>query len=146
MIGSLPPVSGGDAPQRDGSLASSGGRHAHPRPVIAIVDDDCDVRWALAELAHSLDYDTCQFVSADALLEAGRANDVDLIISDVHMPGRSGLQLARCIQETATPIILITAFASPEIERQAHAAGVSHFLRKPFDPDVLVEHLDQLLN
>jgi FixJ family two-component response regulator len=113
--------------------------------MVAIVDDDEDVRMALSDLVRSLGYVVTVFETADAFLESTMIEDSDCIISDVHMPGMNGLRLARFIQTTSKPVIMITAFPSLEIERQAADAGVQCFLRKPFDPMVLIDHLSEIL-
>jgi FixJ family two-component response regulator len=114
-------------------------------PTIAVVDDDEDVRIALAELIRSLGYEATLFETADAFLATFAIDEADCIISDVHMPGTNGLKLAKQIHKTGKPMILITAFPSPELERQAMDAGVLAFLRKPFDPMLLINRLNELL-
>jgi len=109
------------------------------------VDDDEDVRIALAELIRSLGYEATLFETADAFLATFAIDEADCIISDVHMPGTNGLKLAKQIHKTGKPMILITAFLSPELERQAMDAGVLAFLRKPFDPMLLINRLNELL-
>ncbi|UYY58051.1 response regulator [Sphingomonas sp. S2-65] len=113
-------------------------------PLIAVVDDDEDVRAALEGLLGSLGYRAALFASADSFLRAQRLDEVTCIISDVQMPGKSGLKLAEEIQAQATPIILITAFPSPEVEQRAKAAGVSRLLIKPFESGELIDQLSKL--
>lgn len=115
-------------------------------PIIAVVDDDDDLRAALAELIQSIGYDVTQFENADAFLATATLTEIDCIISDIHMPGTNGLKLARMSREWDKPVILITAFPSAELERQATEAGVLCFLRKPFDPVRLIDQLTQLLD
>ncbi len=72
-------------------------------------------------------------------LQDGSARPVDLIISDIQMPGWTGLQILQGIRakDWATPIILITGFGTREIRREAHRLGVTAFFDKPFDVDDL---------
>jgi DNA-binding NtrC family response regulator len=65
--------------------------------------------------------------------------EVDLIISDVRMPGRSGLDVLTALRRTdhRTPVILITAFGDAEIHAEAHRLGVLAVFNKPFDLDDL---------
>ncbi|QNE31091.1 response regulator [Sphingomonas sp. NBWT7] len=114
--------------------------------LVAVVDDDEDVRISLEMLIGSLGHDAMLFTSADALLAAGGLNAFSCFISDVQMPGTDGVQLARKLRlATSAPVILITAFASEDVERRAHDAGVHRFLTKPFDPNVLIDELEKIL-
>ncbi len=114
------------------------------RKLIAIVDDHEDVASALGSLVESMGIDATLFASADLFL-SDREDAFDLVISDVQMPGRSGLDLAKHLKAECLPIILITAFPSVEIERQAHLHGVWCFIRKPFDPDELIDCIERAL-
>jgi len=113
--------------------------------LIAIVDDDDDVASALGSLVESMGVKASLFASADLFL-SDREERFDLVISDVQMPGRSGLDLAKHLKGEGLPIILITAFPTAEIERQAHLHGVWCFIRKPFDPDELIDCIERLLS
>lgn len=109
--------------------------------VIAVVDDDRDVRAALDGLLESLGYHARLFDSADSFLAAHALDDIDGIISDVQMPGTSGLQLAERLHCHAKPVILMTAFPTADVRQRASAAGVLCLLIKPFDSDELIDHL-----
>ena len=117
---------------------------ARSQKLIAIVDDDEDVASALGSLVESMGVSATLFASADLFLSY-REEEFDLVISDVQMPGRSGLDLAKHLKGEGLPIILITAFPSAEIERQAHLHGVWCFIRKPFDPDELIDCIEHVL-
>lgn len=114
--------------------------------LIAVIDDDEDVRAALEGLLRSLGYQAVLFANADAFLAARMLDHVDCVISDVQMPGTSGLQLAERIRDYAKPVILITAFPTTEIRQRAEAAGVWCVLIKPFDSHDLIDQLNQLQN
>jgi FixJ family two-component response regulator len=114
-------------------------------PLIAVIDDDEDVRSALDDMLKSLDYTAQLFDTADGFLASGVAGEADCVISDVQMPGTSGLQLARLLQATKVPVILITAFPTQDVEDQAQAAGVRRLLIKPFDSGDLIAELSDLL-
>jgi two-component system, response regulator, stage 0 sporulation protein F len=64
---------------------------------------------------------------------------IPLVITDYNMPGMNGLQLAQAIKETSpdTTIVMITAYATPQLEAKAYKAGVDHFFPKPFPLDQL---------
>lgn len=114
--------------------------------LVAVVDDDDDVRFSLEALVASMGYDVASFASADLLLGSSTLKNVSCVVSDVQMPGTSGIQLARKLQrDSGPPIILITAFGTRAVEEQAREAGATCFLRKPFPPTELMDELDRLL-
>ncbi len=111
-------------------------------PLVAIIDDDEDVRMSLETLLASHGYRTMLFSDADSFLASEVRGDANCIITDVQMPGKSGIELARIVREGAgQPVILITAFPANGIDAQARAAGVRALYRKPFDPDALIEEV-----
>jgi FixJ family two-component response regulator len=118
-----------------------------PDPLIAIVDDDEDVREGVDCLVRSLGYDTRLYASAEAFLAAGGAAAHDCLISDVQMPGLSGVQLAGKLtgEGAGIPVILMTAFPDESVRRQAAAAGCSGFLAKPCRGGRLIEALQAAL-
>jgi CheY-like chemotaxis protein len=99
----------------------------------------------LDDLLKSLGYTTLLFETADGFLTSGVEGTVDCIISDIQMPGTTGLQLARLMKPRKVPIILITAFPTPEVAQRAKAAGVQRILVKPFNLGELVDELARLL-
>jgi FixJ family two-component response regulator len=114
---------------------------------VGIVDDDVDVRISLNALVESIGYGARTYETADSLLSSGQICDFACIITDLQMPGTNGLQLAEGLRIAGgPPVILITAFPTPNIERQAKAAGVRCFLRKPFDPGTLIDTLIDILD
>ena len=116
-------------------------------PLIAIVDDDEDVRQSLDTLVRSHGYDTALLASADAFLASPALTSVLCVVTDVQMPGTSGLQLARVVRDgVGQPVILITAFPAPDLEEKAHLAGVTSVFRKPFDPDALMDEIARTLD
>lgn len=120
-------------------------RPPNATPLIAIVDDEEVVRATLDDLLKSLGYSTLLFETADSFLASGLEGPVDCIISDIQMPGTTGLQLARLMKSRKVPIILITAFPTREVAQQAKAAGVQRILVKPFNSGDLVAELARLL-
>jgi FixJ family two-component response regulator len=114
--------------------------------MISIVDDDESVREATKGLVRSLGYGAATFASAEEFLQSNQINDTECVISDVQMPGLSGVELQRQLiaQGNRTPIIFVTA--SPE--ERTHAtlkAGAIGVLSKPFDEERLIEYLHTAL-
>ncbi len=114
---------------------------------IAVVDDDPGIRTALDGLIRSLGHRVATFDSAEAYLASPEATQFACVVSDVQMPGMSGIALVRVIGDwgTPVPVILISAFADDEVRSEAIAAGARDLIRKPFDGEVLIEQIEELL-
>jgi FixJ family two-component response regulator len=109
-------------------------------PVIAIVDDDQSVREALTSFVRSLGYAAIAFERAEDLLSSTRRHGVSCVITDVQMPGMTGLDLHNQLVTSGqpTPTILITAFPDETMRERALRAGVIGYLTKPFSEDDLL--------
>jgi FixJ family two-component response regulator len=116
-------------------------------PVISIIDDDESVRIAMKGLLRSLGLIVHMFASAEDFLKSSCINDTSCLITDVQMPGMSGVELQRRLiaQGQHTPIIFITAFPDETIQAQLLGAGAICFLSKPFDEEILLQCLDTAL-
>jgi FixJ family two-component response regulator len=110
-----------------------------------VVDDDESVRLSIGALIRSLGYAAYGFGSAEAFLNSAEAASADCLITDVQMPGLSGIDLQRALNERgrAPPMIFVTAFPQERIRRQAMAAGALNFLSKPCDDDLLVRTIEE---
>jgi FixJ family two-component response regulator len=115
--------------------------------MISIVDDDESVREATKGLVRSLGYSATTFASAEAFLHSKWVNDTSCVISDVQMPGLSGVDLqSRLIaQGNHTPIIFVSAFSDERTRARALKAGAIGFLSKPFNEERLIEYLHAAL-
>jgi FixJ family two-component response regulator len=109
--------------------------------LIAIVDDDESARTAIHGVLKSFGFQVQSFDSAEAFLLSGRAAETSCLITDIQMPGMSGLELQATLAERniELPVIFITAFGDSRMRSQAMRAGAVDFLGKPFDDDVLVQ-------
>jgi FixJ family two-component response regulator len=116
--------------------------------VIAIIDDDPSAREATQRLVRSLGHKTQVFSSAEEYLQSGQGRHSSCLITDLHMPGMSGIDLQdRLIADGCrVPIIFVTAYFEERIEAQAMEAGAFGFLRKPFDDQSFVDCLDKALS
>jgi FixJ family two-component response regulator len=87
------------------------------------------------------------FSSAEEFLSSGRAADSACIVSDIQMPGLSGIHLTRRLTDDGcrAPVILITALTAPETQERALASGALCVLCKPFTADVFLESLGRAL-
>ncbi len=106
-----------------------------------IVDDDQSVRWVLEKALRQAGMETKTFERAEHLLEAMASAVPDVLITDVRMPGMSGLALLDRLhtQHPGLPVIVITAHSDLESAVAAYQGGAFEYLPKPFDLDEAVE-------
>jgi DNA-binding NtrC family response regulator len=109
-------------------------------PHILIVEDEASTSWALAEGLSEDGYTTDTFRTAEDAWTWLREGSSDLVIADLRLPGMSGLELARKLRrgKRAQPVILVTAYGSPDVEREATAVGIAECFPKPFPLDRLL--------
>jgi FixJ family two-component response regulator len=117
------------------------------KPLIAIVDDDDAVREATGSLVRSLGYSASTFASADEFLKSGQVSKTSYLITDVRMPGLSGLDLQdRLIARGHRfPIIFITGHPDDAVRTRAMDAGAVGFLGKPIRHEHLIGCLEKAL-
>ena len=108
---------------------------------VAIVDDDEAVRVALEGLLKSAGVTARAFESAEEFINSGQQHQTECLISDIRMPGMSGLELQAKLNAEGCriPIVFITAHGDAKMRMQALRAGAVEFLAKPFDDEVLLE-------
>jgi two-component system nitrogen regulation response regulator GlnG len=106
-----------------------------------IVDDDKSVRWVLERALKQAAIKTRSFERAEHLLEAVEHNVPDVLVTDVRMPGMSGIALLERLQKTCPelPVIVITAHSDLDNAVAAYQGGAFEYLPKPFDIDEAVE-------
>jgi len=112
------------------------------RPLnVWIVDDDQSVRWVLEKALKQADMETRSFERAEHLLEAIAETRPDVLITDVRMPGMSGIALLERLRGSCPdlPIIVITAHSDLENAVAAYKGGAFEYLPKPFDIDEAVD-------
>jgi FixJ family two-component response regulator len=116
--------------------------------LIAIVDDDPVVREALEMFIESMDHNAAVFASAEEYLRSGLIRNTSCLISDMQMPGMSGLDLQqRLIADgNRVPIIFVTAECDHETCARGLKAGAIGFLTKPFEPRCLIACLNEALS
>src|SRR3974377_1577259 len=107
-------------------------------PLISIIDDDSLAREGISELVESLGYKSVTFVSANHFLQSGVIAETTCLITDVQMPGLSGLELQEALRSQGyqTPVIVITAYPDEQHRTCAFANGAVGFLSKPFDEKI----------
>jgi FixJ family two-component response regulator len=109
--------------------------------LVAIVDDDDSVRTALQGLLKAVGLKAQAFASAEGFLESGKQDQTACLITDIRMPGMSGLELQAKLnaEHRRIPIIFITAHGDAKMRMQALRAGAVEFLAKPFDDEALLD-------
>ncbi len=114
------------------------------KPIVAVVDDDPRLLESLEDLLESGGYLTCSFSSGGSFLSSD-LSAVDLLITDVGMPGIGGFELRDLLKEThpTLPVFLITG--RHEVADQVRARGISEFFCKPFDAQALLAAVGRAL-
>jgi len=123
--------------------------HYRKQPLILVIDDDLEVLGEVAAVLSGAGYVCHCSNSPQAAIQFARDNSPDLIISDIHLGGHSGLDLCEQIKSDETladvPVMFLSGAQIPDIIRRSHAVGGTYYLRKPFDPEVLLELVDKAL-
>lgn len=115
--------------------------------LISIVDDDESIRESTKGFVRSLGYEAAAFASAEEFLQSDSVDSTSCLITDVQMPGLSGIDLQRGLiaQGVQMPTIFITAFPEEEARARAMNAGALGYLSKPFSEDSLLRCLSAAL-
>jgi FixJ family two-component response regulator len=108
---------------------------------VAIVDDDDSLRAAVQDLLEAVGLPAQGFASAEEFLKSGIQRGTACLITDIRMPGMSGLELQKQLnaERCRIPIIFITAHGDEKMRLQARREGAVEFLSKPFDNEVLLD-------
>jgi FixJ family two-component response regulator len=109
--------------------------------MVAVVEDDESYRGALQRLLKSAGLSVLAFASAEDFLNSGQQRETGCLITDIRMPGMSGLDLQARLNTEQCPIptIFITAHGEEKMRLQAMRGGAVKFLAKPFDGAILLE-------
>lgn len=114
---------------------------------VHIVDDEPDVRDALAMLMRSVGLAVTTYPSAQDFLQRYRASGPGCLVLDVRMPGMSGLELQEKLarERIALPIIIITGHGDIAMAVRAMKAGALDFIEKPFDDQALLDRIHEAI-
>jgi FixJ family two-component response regulator len=109
--------------------------------LVVIVDDDDSMRSAVQDLLEAVGLLARGFASAEEFLKSGKHKETACLITDIRMPGMSGLELQAQLnaERCRIPIIFITAHGDEKMRLQARREGAVEFLAKPFDNEVLID-------
>ncbi len=116
---------------------------------ILIVDDSASLRQIVAIALKGAGYDVIEGSDGNDGLSKLDGKKVNLIISDVNMPGMDGLTMVTEIKKMPnykfTPIIMLTTEAGADLKAQGKAAGVKAWVVKPFKPDQMLDAVSKLI-
>ncbi|AWN39066.1 response regulator transcription factor [Methylobacterium radiodurans] len=117
------------------------------KKAVAVVDDDEAVLDATSSFLEALGYDALAFSSGEAFLASDAGGGVSCLLTDVNMPGISGLELQDRVRQLrpALPIIMMTALTDDALRRRALAGGARELLRKPLAADDLIRCLEDTI-
>ncbi|HZH99397.1 MAG TPA: response regulator [Fimbriimonadaceae bacterium] len=118
------------------------------KALIGYVDDDPFVLEAAGFLLIAFGYDVVLFSSAESALSNRGESQIDCLVTDLQLPGLSGLQLYERLRLDGrhVPTIVVTAFADERVRCQAQQAGVSAVLEKPVANDALLRAIESALS
>ncbi len=118
-------------------------------PLILVVDDENSVLGCVREVLRRRGHRCHCCETAEDAIEFCRGRHPDLIISDVHFGGMSGLEMCEHIKVEKgladIPVMFLSGSQIPDIIRRSHSVGGAYYLRKPFDPDVLSALVEKAL-
>jgi DNA-binding NtrC family response regulator len=114
---------------------------------ILLVDDDRAMREMLASLFKERGFALEEAASCETALERVGEHEFDVVLSDIRMPGRSGIELVGELRRLrpATPVVLMTAFGTVDSAVEAMRAGAFDYITKPFEPEAVLFAIDRAL-
>ena len=114
---------------------------------IWIVDDDASIRWVLEKALARESLETRSFANAQDALAAFETDTPQVLVSDIRMPGESGIELLGAVKarHPGLPVIIITAFSDLDSAVASFQGGAFDYLAKPFDIDKAVSLIRRAL-
>ena len=119
------------------------------KPTILCIDDEADVAAGLTEILMRAGYSCECCGDGRSAMDSLNRHLPDLIIADIQLRDEDGLELCEQIKAKSgmseVPILILSGAEIPNVIQRIRAAGASYYLRKPFDPEVLLELIDKSL-
>ena len=129
-----------DTPKQDRTVAGD---------TVLVVEDDHWTRFLMHELLEAHGYTAIEAGDAAEAYELARRHRPGVILTDIKLPGRSGLDLMRQIQEDellhGTPVAAVTALAMPQDQVMIRSYGCVDYLAKPFSSTALIETVERCI-
>jgi DNA-binding response OmpR family regulator len=126
-------------------MTTSSARHT-----VLLAEDHADTRMLYAEFFRASSFDVIETGRGDHALELARTNIPTLIVTDLSLPGITGLELARALKNDAAtmgiPILCLSGYSDGETSDAAAASGIVRLVTKPCMPDDLLAHARELIN
>lgn len=113
-----------------------------------VVDDEAVIREGLRRILGEAGYQVESFAQGHLAIERMQTENFDLVISDVKMPGMSGIEVLKAIRvlQPQVPIIMITGYSTVDTAVEALKNGAADYIAKPFVPEELLAKISQALN
>jgi DNA-binding NtrC family response regulator len=120
---------------------------SHTKGRILVIDDEADIRESLEALLLLENYFVDMAPNATDGLKRLETSSYDLVLLDLMMPDRSGMEVLKEVRErdTITPIFMITAYGSVEVAVNALKAGANDYFSKPWDNEKLLIEIDRMI-
>jgi response regulator NasT len=112
------------------------------KPRVIVAEDEAIIRLDIVETLTEAGFDCiAQASNGQECIELAIDQQPDLVLMDIKMPVMDGLEAAEALAEHKIPVVLLTAFSSPDLVDRASAAGVYNYVVKPFNPANLIPAL-----
>ena len=129
-----------------GSAKAPGGR---PRPFVLVADDDRDTRELYRAFFDTSGYRTAEAVSGSQAMASAVEIVPDVLLTDYAMPGVDGITLAQNLKDeprtSSIRILMVTGYATPDLERRAMVSGIERVLAKPCLPQAVMREVARVL-
>lgn len=120
-----------------------------PRRIL-VVDDDADQLAALAYRLRKLGYDAASANSGQQAIESATSMVPDLVLLDLCLPDIDGFDVCEKLGDSTTtcgvPVIILSGMETEDVVRRSRNAGCAYYLRKPYDPNVLLTLIQNALD
>jgi CheY-like chemotaxis protein len=115
---------------------------------ILICEDEIDVRETLTKLLTRIDYEVYSVDNGKDAIDKARELKPDLILLDIRMPKIDGLEVAKEVRKfnNSVKMVIVTAFASEEIRKEASRYEISDYLVKPIPSEIIVKKIEEVLS
>lgn len=117
---------------------------------ILAVDDSASIRQMLAFTLRGAGYEVIEAVDGQDALKKAVHHQVNLVLTDINMPGMDGLKLLELLrklsQYQSVPILMLTTESGDDIKAKGKAAGATGWLVKPFNPKSLLDVIGKVIN
>lgn len=113
---------------------------------VLVVEDDRGMREAIESLLNAAGLESAAYGTAEELLSVDRIEDAVCVVSDIRLPGMSGLELLAELRTRGLrpPVVMITAHDAPGARSQAESLGAAAYLAKPFQGKALLDAIESI--